>query len=67
MRLFEYAVILEEKLNKDGEVVEEAEIVTEPTTVLADDQEQASLLAGRSIPEEYMAKIKRLTVVVRPF
>jgi hypothetical protein len=69
MKLYEYAVILEEKRDKDGEITEEASVVVPVTTVLARDDAQAQLLAARSIPEEYVknGKLDRLTVVLRPF
>ena len=69
MQLFEYAVILGEKRDKDGEIVEEAAIVVEPTTTLARDEGQAQMLAARAIPDELVSdgKLDRLMVVVRPF
>lgn len=68
-RLYEYAVLLEEKRDKDGEVKEDAEVVVEITTVLARDDAQAQMLAARAIPEAYVknGKLDRLVVVVRPF
>lgn len=67
--MFEYAVILNEKRDKDGEITEEAEIIVPVKQVLARDKEQAQLLAARSIPEEIAtdSRLDRLTVVVRPF
>lgn len=67
MKLYEYAVVLDEKEDRDGEVVEEAQVIVSPTAVLARDDAQAQLLAARSIPEEHIPKIDRITVVVRPF
>ena len=69
MHLFQYAVILQPKTDKDGEEVEAGEIVVEPTTVLARDEGQAQMLAARAIPEEHTmgGKMDRLQVVVRPF
>ena len=69
MKLYEYAVILDEKTDRDGEVTEEAAVVVPVTAVLARDDAQAQLLAARSIPEEFTTngKLDRLTVVVRPF
>lgn len=69
MKLYEYAVICDERRDKDGEVVEEAEIVVDPVAILARDDAQAQLLAARSIPEGHLknGKLDRLTVVVRPF
>ena len=69
MKLYEYAVVLDEKTDRDDEIVEEAAVVVPVTTVLARDDAQAQLLAARSIPEEFVknGKLDRLTVVVRPF
>ena len=67
MKLYEYAVILDEKRDKDDEITDDAKVVVDPTPVLARDDAQAQLLAARSIPEEHMSKLDRLTVVVRPF
>jgi hypothetical protein len=69
MKLYEYAVVLDEKRDKDDEITEQASIVVPVTPVLARDDAQAQLLAARSIPSEYVenGKLDRLTVVVRPF
>lgn len=66
MKLYEFAVILDERREK-GKVAEPAEIVAGPEAVLARDDAQAQLLAARAIPEEFIDRIDRLTVVVRPF
>jgi hypothetical protein len=69
VQLYEYAVLLNEKVDKDGEVTEPADIVVKPTTVLARDEGQAQLLAARAIPAELVdnGKLDRLVVVLRPF
>lgn len=67
VKLFEYAVILQPKKDKEGEIVEEAEVVVDPTTALAKDDKQAALIAGRAIPDKFMEMLDRLTVIVRPF
>jgi hypothetical protein len=66
-KLFEYAVFKDEKLDKDGDVVEEAVVIVEPVTVLAKDDQQVGMLAARSIPDEHIADLDRIEVVVRPF
>jgi transcriptional regulator with XRE-family HTH domain len=68
-QLFEYAVLLEEKRDKDDDIVEESELIVPITTVLARDDAQAQMLAARAIPEVYVknGKLDRLVVVVRPF
>jgi hypothetical protein len=67
--LFDYCVICNEKRDKDGEVIEDAEIVVPVTSVVARDEGQAQMLAARAIPDEYVSngKFDRLMVVVRPF
>lgn len=68
-KLYEYAVLLDEKRDKDGEITDDAAVVVPVTQVLARDDGQAQMLAARAIPEEYVAngKMDRLVVVVRPF
>lgn len=67
LKLFEYAVILQAKVDKDGNELEAGAVLVPPTTVLAKDAQAAQLLAGRAIPEENIGDLDRLTVVVRPF
>jgi hypothetical protein len=67
VRLFEYAVILQPKEDKDGEEIEPGKLIVDPATILAKDPDQAGMIAARAIPEEYMDKLDRLSVVVRPF
>jgi hypothetical protein len=67
LTLYEYAVICQPKLDKEGEVVEKGEVVVPVTAVLAKDEQQVNLLAARQIPEEYTEILDRVQVVVRPF
>lgn len=67
MQLYQYAVIKNQKLDKDGDVVEEGAIIVPITEILARDDDQAMLLAARQIPETELANIDRLVVAVRPF
>lgn len=66
-RLFEYAILLQEKLDADEEVVEEAKILVEPKWVLAESVEHVNIVAAREIPDEHVDKLDRVTLVVRPF
>lgn len=69
MKLYEFAVIMDERTDADGEVVEMARIIVKPTTVLARDDAQAQLLAARSIAADDVKgeRLDRIRVVVRPF
>lgn len=67
--LFEYAVLLQEKRDKEGTLVEDAEVVVPVTPIAARDEDQAQLVAARAIPDALIkdGKMERLMVVVRPF
>ena len=67
MKLFEYAVYKDEKLDKDGEVVSPAVVLTQPTTILAKDDKQVGIRAAKSISEADMDDLDRIQIVVRPF
>jgi hypothetical protein len=67
MTLYEFCVFLDEKRDRDNELIEKAAVVVEPTTILASDEAQAQLLAARAIPDGDIVNIDRLVVVVRPF
>lgn len=67
MKLFEYALILHptEDEKKAGQVSKLVNGGIEH--VLAGSEEQAVLMAGRSIPEDLLDKLDRMEVAVRPF
>lgn len=67
LKLYQYAVIKQPKLDKDGDVAEEGSLVVDITSVLAKDDDQAQLLAARAIPEAEIANLDRLVVVLTPF
>lgn len=69
MKLYEYAVILDEVRDRDDQLVAAGRIIVQPVAVLARDDAQAQLLAARAIPDEYLDidQIDRVMVVVRPF
>ena len=43
------------------------ELLVDVTRVLASDQAQASMLAARAIPEDYVERLDEIQLVVRPF
>ena len=67
MKLFQYAVIYVPKEEEGKKRSEKPKVVVDITSVLAADQQQATLLAARAIPEEYLDRLDRLEVAVRPF
>jgi len=69
-QLYEYVVIHHPKAKKDVAGNEEpvkSKIITDVTRVLAATPEEVSILAGRSIPEEYLDKLEQVEIKVRPF
>lgn len=66
MKIFEYAVMKEPtKDEKDGGAV--TILLVPITPIMAMDESQATMLAGRAIPEEELINVDRITVAVRPF
>jgi hypothetical protein len=68
--LFEYAVLYHPKAKKDlagNEETTKSVILTDVTRVLASGPDEVSILASRSIPEEYLDKLQQVDIVVRPF
>jgi hypothetical protein len=67
MELYEFAIILQPKEDKDGNLVEPGLVLVDPKTILASSPENATLVAAKAIPDEQMGDLDRITVVVRPF
>lgn len=63
MRVFQYVAFY----NPDEESTDKPKIIVEPKTVLAKDENQASMLAARAIPEDYVDKLENVEIAVRPF
>jgi len=69
-KLYEYAVLHHPKAKKDvagNEDPVKSKIITDVTRILAATPDEVSILAARSIPEEYLDKIDQVEIVVRPF
>lgn len=67
LRLFEYAVLLHPDTDKDGREIGKTEVLKKPSTLLAKDEKQVSILAAREIPSEHLDCLDRVEIVVRPF
>ena len=69
-KLHEYVVIHHPKIKRDlagNEELVKSKIVTDVTRVLAVTPEEVSIIAARSIPEEYLDRIDEIEIIVRPF
>ncbi len=65
-KLFEYAAIWHPN-EKELEQGKSSKIIVDVNTVVAKDQNSATLVAARAIPEEFVEQLDRVEVVVRPF
>lgn len=69
-KLFEYALVYHPKQTKEqhdrGEMPKSV-LVKEPTRLLAASEQEVSILAARSIPEDHIPHLEDIEVIVRPF
>jgi hypothetical protein len=69
-KLFEYAVLYHPKPTKEqrdaGEEVGSV-ILVSPTTTLAKDEKIAAMVVARAIPQEYVDKLDKVEIIIRPF
>lgn len=72
MKLFQYSILFIPKdrgFSKNGKnlTIDKAQILKEPTSVLACDEKSALLIAARQIPEGYLDRLDEIEVALRPF
>jgi hypothetical protein len=69
--LFEYAVVLQERRDRNTQQVIEAEqVIIAPGTLLAKDVNQATLMVAKKLDDKYVNDpdlADRLLIAVRPF
>lgn len=68
--LFECSIIVNELRDAAGNIVDPAELVKEPFYLLAGNQNQATLLAGKEVPDDIVKdpqRFDRAVIIVRPF
>lgn len=69
-RLFEYAILyhpLRTKKDEDEGLEPKSMVVMAPTSVLAKDQAEATLIAARQIPDKYLDRLSSVEIAIRPF
>lgn len=68
MKLFEYAMLVHPAEVKEGEKQpDKTLVIAGPKTILAKDDKQAGMLVAREIPEDYIDKLDRVEIILRPF
>lgn len=66
-RLFQYAILFHPTAKYADGDQRPSEVVIQPTTILAVDENAARMQAIISIPKEYQDKLEQLEVALRPF
>lgn len=66
-QLFQYAILHNPVIAEEGKVQEKAKVIKGIDTILAKNQEEATIRIAREIPEEYLDKLDEVDIVVRPF
>ena len=67
--LFTYAVLYHPKVIKDAagnEIQESSTILVQPTSIIAQDDGGARIIAARAIPAEFTDKLEQVEIIVRP-
>jgi hypothetical protein len=70
LKIYEYAVIhhpIPTKEQQERGEKPKSVLIVDVTRVLARDDKEASMLAARSIPDEYTDKLDRVEIALRPF
>lgn len=70
MKLYEYAVIynpIQTKEQREAGERPRSELLVPITTILCHDDKEANMIAARSIPQEFVDKLDRVDIAVRPF
>ncbi len=65
-KLYQYVVFIRptEDEAKAGQI---GKVIVEPTTILSINEQAASIMASRAIPQDFINQIDRIEVAVRPF
>jgi hypothetical protein len=66
-KIFQYAILLHPTEKEAEEEDKRSELVVDLQTVLAANEQAAIIHASRQIPEEYLEKLHRVEIAVRPF
>jgi hypothetical protein len=66
MKLFQYAIIHDPKKH-DKKCKESAVLVKDITSILAEDEKSALIMAAREIPSEYLNRLGEVDIVISPF
>lgn len=65
-KLFQIALVLH-PTKEEAEKGVKSSIILQPKTIIAMDEKQAAIIAGREIPEELLSKLDQVDIAVRPF
>lgn len=66
MELFQYSILYTPK-KTDKKTDVKAKVLVDVTNVIAENAQQATILASRAIPEAYLDRLEDVVLAVRPF
>lgn len=67
-RIFQFAVIYHEKVDKGNNKEEiQSKIIVDLNTILAHDEKVALLQIAKQIPDDYQDKLQDVEICLRPF
>jgi hypothetical protein len=66
-KIYEFAVLYAPEVDGKKKQPERAKLVVDVQRIVAHDDQEAMILASRAIPEEYMDRLDRIKIAVRPF
>lgn len=69
-KLFEYAILfnpIQTKEDRDNGKKPQTVLLKDVTRLLAEDQNEVTLIAAREIAPEYLGVLSQVTIAVRPF
>lgn len=66
VKLYQYAAIYH-PTKAEAEDGEKPKVIVEPTTLLAKNEQVASMMVVREIPEEYADRLENVDIAIRPF
>lgn len=70
MKLYEFAVLFNPRQTqeqKDKGESAKAKLIVDVTRILANNDQEAMMHAARAIPQEYVDKLDRVDIAIRPF
>ena len=66
MKRYQYAILFNPKNDDDKKEREKSAILVQPTTIIANDDKSALILASRSIPDSHVDRLSEVKIAIWP-